>query len=292
MRKILIVVIVVLAMVACSTSSETNQDIITVTIEPQRFFLEQLVGDKYKVNTLVPVGVSPEAYEPAPRTMLELGKSKAYFKVGFVGFENVWTKKLKANNPNIEIVDCSLGIELLRDATHSHQYGHVDPKENPHFVNADPHIWSSARNAVLFSKNMLDALIKIDPENSFFYEENYQALVDKIENTDELIKELLQGIVSRSFIIYHPALSYFARDYDLTQYSVEFEGKSPSPAQMKELIDLAKKKDIKAVFIQQEFDVKNTKVIADELGATPHVINPLAYEWDTELIKIAEFLSK
>ncbi len=262
-----------------------------MTIEPQRFFLEQLVGNKYKVNTLVPVGVSPETYEPAPRTMIELGKSKAYFKVGFVGFENVWTKKLKSNNPNTEIVDCSVGIELLRD-THGHQHGYVDPTEHPHFVNADPHIWSSARNAILFSKNMLDALVDIDPENATFFEQNYQTLVERINKTDNIIEELLKDISSRSFIIYHPALSYFARDYNLEQYSVEFEGKSPSPAQIKALIDLAKQEHIKTIFIQQEFDVKNTKVIADELGSRPHVINPLAYNWDAELIKIAKILSE
>lgn len=291
MRKIVSIIAVLLMMAACATSTKSEQDVLTVTIEPQRFFLEHLVGDKFKINTLVPVGVSPETYEPAPRTMVELGKSKAYFKVGFVGFENVWTKKLESNNPDTKIIDCSVGIELLRD-THGHQHGHVDPAEHPHFVNADPHIWSSARNAILFSKNMLDALVDIDPENTTFYTQNYLDLVEKIENVDKTIGLLLEEINSRSFIIYHPALSYFARDYNLEQFSVEFEGKSPSPAQIKDLIDLAKQEQIKTVFIQQEFDVKNTKVIADELGASPYVINPLSYEWDVELLRIAKILSE
>lgn len=291
MRKIVILIAALFVMIACTTNSSSEKDVLTVTIEPQRFFLEQLVGDKYKVNTLIPVGVSPETYEPAPRTMMELGKSRVYFKVGFVGFENVWTKNLKSNNPETEIVDCSIGIELLRD-THGHQHGYVDPLENPHFVNADPHIWSSTRNAITFSKNMLDALVKLNPEDASFFKQNYQNLVERIEKTDELITDYLQHITSRNFIIYHPALSYFARDYNLEQYSVEFEGKSPSPSQIKELIDLAKEKQIKAVFIQQEFDVKNTEVIARELGAKPHVINPLSYEWDAELIRIAQILSE
>ena len=93
------------------------------------------------------------------------------------------------------------------------------------------------------------------------------------------------------FIIYHPALSYFARDYNLEQFSIEFDGKSPSPAQMKELVDLARSENIQVVLIQQEFDVKNTQVIAQEIGAKSYVINPLALDWEDELIRLAKILS-
>ena len=53
-----------------------------MTIEPQRYFLDQIVGDAFDVNTLVPVGTSPEAYEPAPSVMVNMGKSELYFMVG------------------------------------------------------------------------------------------------------------------------------------------------------------------------------------------------------------------
>lgn len=98
-------------------------------------------------------------------------------------------------------------------------------------------------------------------------------------------------IPSRSFIIYHPALSYLARDYALKQYSIEFEGKNPSPAQMKALIDTARKEGIEVVFVQQGFDTKNAAAIANEIGAKVYRINPLAYEWDKEMIRIARILA-
>jgi len=77
-----------------------------------------------------------------------------------------------------------------------------------------------------------------------FYRQNFLALVQQIDRTDSIITRLLMDIPSRSFIIYHPALSYLARDYALKQYSIEFEGKNPSPAQMKALIDTARKEGI------------------------------------------------
>ena len=279
-------------LLACHSHREKAANVLTVTIEPQRYFLEQIVGDKFQVNTLVPPGSSPETYEPSPSAMIKLGNSRAYFKVGFLGYENVWTGKLAENNPDLKIVDCSAGIEPVYGGHGQHDHSHEATSHgHRHTDAADPHVWSSARNAVLFSQNMLNAVVELDVENADLYRANFEKLAQKIAETDSALTRLLKDIPSRSFIVYHPALAYLARDYNLTQHSIEFEGKNQSPAQMKELVDLAKVENIKTVFVQEEFDIKNSEVIAREIGATSHTINPLAYEWDEELIRIAQLLS-
>ncbi|MDO5663775.1 MAG: zinc ABC transporter substrate-binding protein [Bacteroidia bacterium] len=292
MNKYIFVLAFSFIFLACNSKREGESNVLTVTIEPQRYFLEQIVGDKFQINTLVPPGSSPETYEPSPSAMIKLGNSKAYFKVGFLGYENAWTSKLSENNPDLKIVDCSLGIELAYGGHGHHDHSHGDAHhDHNHGDAADPHVWSSAKNAIFFSQNMLNAVIDLDVENADFYRANFEKLTQKIIETDSVLTQLLQDISSRSFIIYHPALAYFARDYDLEQHSIEFEGKNPSPAQMKELVDLAKSENIKIVFVQQEFDVKNTEVIAKEIGAKSHTINPLSYEWAKELIRIAQILA-
>ncbi|HBF96591.1 MAG TPA: hypothetical protein DDW66_09950 [Porphyromonadaceae bacterium] len=250
------------------------------------------MGDKFQVNTLVPPGSSPETYEPSPSAMIKLGNSRAYFKVGFLGYENVWTGKLAENNPDLKIVDCSVEIEPVYGGHGHHDHSHEAADHSHNQTDAaDPHVWSSAKNAVLFSQNMLNAVVELDVENADLYRANFEKLTQKIAETDSALTRLLKDIPTRSFIVYHPALAYLARDYNLTQHSIEFEGKNPSPAQMKELVDLAKAENIKIVFVQQEFDIKNSEVIAREIGATSHTINPLAYEWDEELIRIAQLLA-
>lgn len=296
MRKVIFVVANILLFISCNMGQKNDTKALTVTIEPQRFFLEKIVGDKFEINTLVPPGSSPETYEPSPMAMINLGNSKAYFKVGFLGYENAWSGKLAQNNPNVRVVDCSRNIELMYGTHGPHSHGDSDHHEHHDHHDhdseaADPHVWSSAKNALQFSKNMLDAMVEIDSENADFYKENYKQLAKLILDTDSTLTELLTDIPSRSFIIYHPALSYFAKDYDLEQHSIEFEGKNPSPSQMKELVDLAKRENISVVFVQQEFDVKNTQVIAKEIGAESYVINPLSYEWSDELLKLAKILS-
>jgi zinc transport system substrate-binding protein len=292
MRKYIFTLLFSFLLLACHSNREKEANVLTVTIEPQRYFLEQIVGDKFQVNTLVPPGSSPETYEPSPSAMIKLGNSRAYFKVGFLGYENVWTGKLAENNPDLKIVDCSVGIEPVYGGHGHHDHSHEAADHSHNQTDAtDPHVWSSAKNAVLFSQNMLNAVVELDVENAGLYRANFEKLTQKIAETDSALTRLLKDIPTRSFIVYHPALAYLARDYNLTQHSIEFEGKNPSPAQMKELVDLAKAENIKIVFVQQEFDIKNSEVIAREIGATSHTINPLAYEWDEELIRIAQLLA-
>lgn len=294
MRKLYYALVLILTLYSCNMGDRANTNTLTVTIEPQRYFLEQIVGDMFEVNTLVPPGSSPETYEPSPMAMINLGNSRAYFKVGFLGYENAWSGKLAKNNPNVVVVDCSDGVDLMY-GTHG-PHGHDDDDDHAHHDHGpdapDPHIWSSPKNALKMSQNMLDAMLKLDPDNAEYYKTNFETLAENIANTDLLIRDKIKDIKSRSFIIYHPALSYFARDFDLEQHSIEFEGKNPSPAQVKELVDLAKSEAITVVLIQQEFDVKNTQVIASELGTKPHVINPLAYDWKEEMLSLAKILSE
>lgn len=290
MKKYLFYILFFHLLLSCHSAtkkeSTSRKGILTVTIEPQRFFLEQIVGDAFVINTLVPPGTSPETYEPAPSVMVEMGNSLLYFMVGDLGFEKAWSERLAANNPDVIIVDCSAGIVRLEsDEQEGHGHGHAHG-------DVDPHVWSSPRAMEIFSRNMLEAVVQVDPENEKVYRSNYEKLNDMIIATDSLIREKLTRASSRSFVIYHPALAYFANDYNLHQHSVEFEGKNPSPAQIKELVDLARVENIHTVFIQKGFDKKNTEVIAREIGAEVFEIDPLSYEWERELVRIADILSR
>jgi zinc transport system substrate-binding protein len=233
---------------------------------------------------MVPAGTSPETYDPAPVQMAQLARSKAYFCIGHIGFEEVWIDKLKQNHPQLFFFDNSQGIPLIT-AEHSHSAGHF------HAEGIDPHIWSSPKAAGMIAQNMYEAFVEIDPENKNRYAGNLQRLLEEINRMDEKITELLQYSSQKAFIIYHPALTYFAHDYGLTQYCIETDGKEPSPEQLKILIETAKEQGIKTVFIQQEFDRKNAELVAKETGCRLVLINPLAYDWEAEMLHIAQALS-
>ncbi|GHT54767.1 zinc ABC transporter substrate-binding protein [Bacteroidia bacterium] len=254
-----------------------------VTIEPQRYFASQLADTFFTVGTMVPPGTSPETYDPSPNQMADLARAKAYFCIGYIGFEQAWMDKLQANQPNLRFFDNSRGISLIKTAEQAHE-GH-------HHGDVDPHIWSSPREALTIVKNMYAALVEIDPAHEAVYTENWQKLTEKITKTDEKITDILKSSSQKAFVIYHPALAYFARDYGLMQYCIENDGKEPSPEQIKKLVETVKSLQVKTIFVQQEFDRKNAEAIAQETGCKLVVINPLAYGWNEEMIRIAQALA-
>lgn len=294
MKQIIYTFITLLFIVGCA-SGNNDKLTVSVTIEPQRYFLEQIAGDNFRVNTIVPPGSSPETYDPTPSQMVALSKSLLYFKVGYLGFENAWGETLAANNTGVKVVNTSNEIPLIGAALHEEENNKLATHLNHHnhsHDGVDPHIWCSPKSALIMAENMLNALVMADVENQKQYRENFETLRTRIIDIDKKIELLLEDAPVKSFIIYHPALGYFARDYNLTQYSIEFEGKNPSPQQLKLMIDFAQDKEVKTIFVQKGFDMKNAEALAEEVGASIHSIDPLAYNWDEELIRIAEILAK
>ena len=87
MKKYLLLLTVTLILASCTTNPQDTRRKITVTIEPLRYFTEQIAGEKFVVNTMVPQGGNPETYEPTAQQMVKLAESDLYIKVGNIGFE-------------------------------------------------------------------------------------------------------------------------------------------------------------------------------------------------------------
>ena len=285
--RILFILILALAVtaVSCSLKNEEKK-IVTVTIQPQKYFAEKIAGDRFEINCIVPVGSNPEAYDPSPSHLVHLGKSVAYFKIGYIGFELAWMDKLIQNNPNMKIYDNSKGISYL-EGTHMH----ADTPNDMH-DDIDPHIWSSPKMAYKIAENMYEAFVELDPAHKKEYTRNYENLVSEISKVESEITARLLPVQGTMFAIYHPSLSYLAADYKLQQLSIETNGKEPSALYMKKAIDIARKNNVKVIFIQKEFDMKQAKTFASEIGAKIVVIDPLNYHWGEELIHIADALGK
>ena len=155
----------------------------------------------------------------------------------------------------------------------------------------DPHIWNATRTAQIIARNTLDALCAIDPAHASDYETNFRALTAEIDSTGRVLHAMLDTLSHRTFVIYHPTLTYFADEYGLTQLSIEADGKEPSAASMKALVDEAREAGVRVVFVQQEFDRKHAESLAAEIGARIVTIHPLSADWKTEMLRIAESLA-
>ena len=255
---------------------DPNKPTVTVTIEPFRYFVEQIAGNDVNVNVMVPAGSSPETYEPTPQQMVDLSQSVFYFKVGQIGFEKTWMKKLQQNAPNMKVIDTSTGIRMLKT-----QSGNIDP-----------HTWMSIKSADIITSNIAKALMDKYPEKAEEYKKRLRDFrknkLDKLQNEIDKYLSTIKGEKLKSFVIYHPTLTYFAKENGLQQYAIEEEGREPSITQLKELIQRAKSEDINLIFVQKEFSNRNIQVFIDATHSKAVEINPLSYDWEGQMLQITK----
>ena len=261
---------------------------VTVSIVPQKQFVQKIGGDLVDVTVMVLPGSSPATYEPRPRQMVKLTESKIYFAIG-VPFESVWLRKFARSNPEMQIVATQTGIERISMQAHLHDDKDRDHGRAVDHADRDPHIWLSPPLVILQARNTLDAILKVDPANRKAYEANYRAFIMELVDLDLKISRLLADMGHNTrFMVYHPAWGYFARAYGLKQIPVEMEGKEPSPKELQQLIRNAKKDGIKTLFVQPQFSTKSANTIARAIGGRVVFADPLAVDWGKNLLRVAE----
>jgi zinc transport system substrate-binding protein len=279
-RKIFLFFVIAALFSSCnSNKSQIAGNTITVSILPQKTFVEKIAGDDFEVNVLVPRGSSPAAYSLLPSQLKAITESAVWFRIGYIGFEYSWTNKIMEANENMKVVDLSKGLDLIADEVEQHG-------EHVHMNGVDPHIWLSPVMVKQMAKKILDELILLKPEKSTEYKGNYLKFVKEIDQLNIEIKNNLKVFQGKKFIVFHPSLTYFARDYGLEQISLESGGKEPTPKQLAKVVDLAKAESIQVIYIQEEFNREHARVFAEEIGGEIIQLRPLDAAWIDNLKEI------
>lgn len=278
MRKLVFILFVAILFFGCSERRDVDsRPIIVVSIEPYRYFVNNIAGERFRVVTLVSANSSPEGYEPLPGQIIDLVNSRAYFASGYIDFERTHLKQILNETPSFPLFDLSKGIKTLKDADGE---------------GIDPHIWLSPRNVMTIGENICAALCVLDSLNADEYKRQTADFIRHVDSIDKRIQQITAPLVSRSFLIYHPALTYFAADYGLRQLPVMTGGKEASPAHIRKLLEQNCIEQAAVFFVQKQFPTTSVKQLSEETKTRVVEIDPLAYSWDKELLTIAESLAK
>lgn len=290
MRKTLLYIATVLlgsVATSCSQSGRAASDgeSYAVSIEPQRWILEQLVSPQAHITTMLRSGADPESYEPSIGLRAEADRAALYFATGSLPFEDALRQSLTA-----PVTDTSAGVDFIY-GTHHHDHGHGDESHGDEGL-PDPHYWTSVSGALTMARNMARALSEQNPDSAGVYGERLAALTAQLDSLDRGIKARVASAPVRAFAIWHPSLSYFARDYDLEQVPVGMENKEMSARQLREVIDHARGDSIRVFFFQKEYDRRQAETINEAIGSRIVTVDPLAYEWDEQMMLIADELAR
>lgn len=262
-------------------NSDPGKHILTVSIEPQRYLLEQIAGDGWNINTMLSNGANPETFDPPMSALKAASNSAAYFTVGTINFESILVNKIGSG---ITVVNTSAGIPLLHG---THDCGNHNHK---HDSDADPHVWSSVRNAKIMAKNMLNALSNLDSKNAHIYQQNFNQLEARLDSLDSVISEILLPKQGRTFVTWHPSLSYFAHDYNINQLSIGSEGKEMSAEAFRSKIDQMKQLNVNTMLLQPEMDNNRSKETARQAGIHAVTVNLLGYDFLEQMVNVAKLI--
>lgn len=278
--RIFLPLLALLTLMGCAKGPRDAAPKLTVSIEPLRYVVASIAGDRFEVETIMPQGASPETYEPTPRQMVGLADSRLVFRAGNLGFEGTKLPTLAAN-AGTQLVDLGTGITPLRDSHHH---------DGATGESADPHTWMAPANLKVMARNACTALSRVDTAGAAYYRQRLALFEARMDSVDSQLAALLHPAKQRAFIIYHPALGYFARAYGLQQLAVEHDGKEPSAAYVRQLADQGRALHIKTVFISEEHSGEGARRLAETLGARVVSINPLAYDVCAQMLHIARTL--
>ena len=280
MQKIATFIICALLIVGCTTKSDSDKKTIFVTITPMQSIIEEITAGDFDIEVIVPKGASPETFEPTPKQVTSFSDAEFIFSTGLIDFEKSLVERI---GDDAEVVNLSNGIELIAGScshgNHQHKHG------------VDPHIWTSPRALRTMVTNAHKAIMAHYPD-SVKYTESTGRLLERIDALDTYCATRIKAEGVEAMMIYHPAYTYYARDYGIEQIAIEHDGKEPSLRQTTALIEKAKEHGVKAILRQPQYSEDKVRAIANDAGAEIITTDPLAEDILGEIERVTEIICR
>jgi zinc transport system substrate-binding protein len=259
---------------ACAVEAPMDsRPVVGVSIPPQKYLVDRIAGDLVRVEVMIPPGANPHSYEPTIAQMKALEGASVYVKVGHPAFavERSWLEPVLSRATGVTVVDCSEGIRS---------------------TSGDPHIWVAPANVDRIAIRVATVLEHLLPQDREILAGNLSRLRSAIDALDRDIRSMLRDDEGRAFLVYHPAWGHFADAYGLRQIAIERDHREPGPKELRQLIASARAERIRTIFVQPQLDESGAQIVAAEIGAEVREIDPLAYDWDENLRRVATLLAR
>ncbi len=269
-----------------STCQASRSHIVLVSVAPHVDLIQRIAGDTLAVELLVPAGVSMHTYEPNPKQVLKVAKADLWFGIGET-FESKLLQALQTQNRCLQFVDLRNGVDLIYcDPRSSYGHCHCCQKNG-----ADLHIWLSPKQMKAQAIAIAQALQSKYPEHAKLYQKNLDQLLQDLDQLDRELTVLFAQAPSRTFMVAHAAYAYLARDYNLKQIPIEYEGRDPSPRQLTELLQQARQAGVTIIFTQPQYGDKAAKLIAESIGARLVSLDPYNPDYFASMRRIGQAIS-
>jgi ABC-type Zn uptake system ZnuABC Zn-binding protein ZnuA len=226
---------------------------------------QNVAGDRLKVEALIPIGVDPHSFEPAPADIRSVAESQVLIVNG-AGFEGFLEKLLQNAGGQRLVIEASAGLAARtpREAEHA--------GETDHAHETDPHFWLDPISVIRYTENIRDGLSQADPAGKDVYAKNAEMYIDKLRELDGWIKGQVQEVpeARRLLVTNHESFGYFADRYGFrivgTVIPSVSTGASPSAQQMAQLVDHLRTTGAPAIFLETGANLQLARQLSGEVG--------------------------
>lgn len=278
MKKIIyatLFLFMIMTLVACQDSNDTSNKIdVSVSIIPEKAFVDAVGKELVDVHVVVPAGSSPATYEPTPQEAVELEKADIFFGIGV---------PTEADNILPLVSDDTKEVLLHEEVAKNIDEIMVNGKR-------DVHIWLSIERVIKMVEIIRDELSLLSPEHKDTFTDNAAAYISSLNDLKTYADEQLSDLENNKFIVYHPAFRYLATEFGLEMFALEQDGKEADAQRIAEMIDFAKTEGIKVIFYQSEFSSVQAESFAEEIGGQTMQLAPLAYDYINNLESMIDLL--
>lgn len=281
MKKIITVLTLILFIFSCeknvdNKNLETNtkkeesitKETIVTTLPPLKWLVSQIAGEEFNVISIIQPNMNHELFEPKPEDLKTLENSKLLFSYNALSFEEKISDSVATKDKVVNIlenIDEKLLLENHDHHEHEHSHDHKNEHNHHHDEEFDPHVWFSLEIMPITAENIKNKLISVYPDKKETFEKNYNNFIEQLNNFKAETDKLMASKTKKYYMIYHPALNYFIKNYNIKEIAVEYQGKEPSAKQIKEIIDETKEHNITTILVQPQFPKQSIETISKEI---------------------------
>lgn len=257
-----------LTLAACGQGEgEDGKLRVVTTVSPITSIVENIGGDRIRLEGAVPEGINSHTFEPQPSLARLLADADLIIANGL--FLEEPTLQLAEANKKDDTPILLLGDRAI--TPDQWQFDFSFPKLLGH---PNPHLWPDPNLGLKYAELTQEQLASLDPDNADYYKENLEAFRERITAIDAAIRESVATVPpqNRRLITYHDSWAYFALTYGMEVIGAvqPSDFAEPSAREMAELIDQIKELGLPAVFGSEEFPSRVLETIARE-GNTVYI---------------------
>jgi len=250
--------------------------------------VSEIGGDRVAVRTLVGPDGDAHVFQPSPQDAAVVASARLLVVNG-LGFEG-WISRLTSTTRFAGVTTvASEGVQALdmEEDEHEDHKGHSDhsghahkpaagaasaPAAHHHHGSQDPHAWQDAGRVKTYVANILAGLIKMDPAGADYFKARAAAYDAKLTELDQWIVAQIASVpaAKRKVITSHDAFGYYENRYGVEFVSVAGVSTQAEAAagDVASIIRLARKEQIKAIFVENISNDRMIQQVAREAKAT------------------------